>query len=135
MIDIPGELAEARARYDGAAGRAVSAGLPDLAAAVLDRWRPRLDGPSTNGVSAPVRPAAPASVPKGRGELRETAEMRRCFDAMTGVLGLDRERARARTLGRLPRNAPWAWRTAGRSRSGSWSRRAASAPDSDQSLT
>ncbi len=33
--------------------------------------------------------------------------MRRRFDAMTEVLGLDRERARAWTLGRLLQNALW----------------------------
>ncbi|TQK98170.1 streptomycin 6-kinase [Streptomyces puniciscabiei] len=60
VIDIPGELAEAQARYNGAAGRAFVAGLPDLAAAFLDRWRLRLDGPSMNGVSALVLPVTRA---------------------------------------------------------------------------
>nr|WP_225824589.1 aminoglycoside phosphotransferase family protein [Streptomyces sp. TML10] len=37
----------------------------------------------------------------------EAAEVRWRFDAMTDVLGLDRERARAWTLGRLLQNALW----------------------------
>ncbi|MEU2929786.1 aminoglycoside phosphotransferase family protein [Streptomyces sp. NPDC007251] len=60
VIDIPGELAEAQETYNGAAGRAFIAGLPDLAAAFLDRWRLRLDGPSMNGVSALVLPVVRA---------------------------------------------------------------------------
>ncbi|MEV5874123.1 aminoglycoside phosphotransferase family protein [Streptomyces sp. NPDC052101] len=60
MIDIPGDLAEAQERYNGAAGRAFVAGLPDLAAAFLDRWRLRLDGPAMNGVSALVLPVVRA---------------------------------------------------------------------------
>ena len=60
MIDIPGDLAEAQETYNGAAGRAFIAGLPDLAAAFLDRWRLRLDGPSMNGVSALVLPVVRA---------------------------------------------------------------------------
>ncbi|EST27888.1 hydroxyurea phosphotransferase [Streptomyces roseochromogenus subsp. oscitans DS 12.976] len=56
MIDIPGDLAEAQEMYNGAAGRAFIAGLPDLAAGFLERWRLRLDGPSMNGVSALVLP-------------------------------------------------------------------------------
>ncbi|WP_253915597.1 aminoglycoside phosphotransferase family protein [Streptomyces sp. NRRL S-31] len=60
MIDIPGGLAEAQERYNGAAGRAFIDGLPDLAAGFLDRWRLRLDGPSMNGVSALVLPVVRA---------------------------------------------------------------------------
>ncbi|MFG3202877.1 aminoglycoside phosphotransferase family protein [Streptomyces sp. NPDC048192] len=60
VIDIPGELAEAQERYNGAAGRAFVAALPDLAAAFLGRWRLRLDGPSMNGVSALVLPVVRA---------------------------------------------------------------------------
>ncbi|WP_031225478.1 aminoglycoside phosphotransferase family protein [Streptomyces roseochromogenus] len=56
VIDIPGDLAEAQEMYNGAAGRAFIAGLPDLAAGFLERWRLRLDGPSMNGVSALVLP-------------------------------------------------------------------------------
>ncbi|MEU5598921.1 aminoglycoside phosphotransferase family protein [Streptomyces sp. NPDC020298] len=54
MIDIPDGLAAAQEKYNGAAGRAFVAGLPDLAAAFLDRWGLRLDGPSMYGVSALV---------------------------------------------------------------------------------
>ncbi|WP_433451121.1 aminoglycoside phosphotransferase family protein [Streptomyces sp. CA-142005] len=60
VIDIPGDLAEAQETYNGAAGRAFIAGLPALAAAFLDRWRLRLDGPSMNGVSALVLPVVRA---------------------------------------------------------------------------
>ncbi|GHE00117.1 aminoglycoside phosphotransferase family protein [Streptomyces alanosinicus] len=60
VIDIPGDLAEAQETYNGAAGRAFIAGLPDLAAGFLDRWRLRIDGPSMNGVSALVVPVVRA---------------------------------------------------------------------------
>ncbi|MEU8971848.1 aminoglycoside phosphotransferase family protein [Streptomyces monashensis] len=60
MIDIPDGLAEAQARYNGAAGRAFVAALPELAADFLDRRRLRLDGPAMNGVSALVLPVAGA---------------------------------------------------------------------------
>nr|WP_233273407.1 aminoglycoside phosphotransferase family protein [Streptomyces broussonetiae] len=60
MIDIPAELAEAQETYNGAAGRAFIAALPALAAAFLDRWQLRPDGPSMNGVSALVLPVARA---------------------------------------------------------------------------
>ncbi|WP_371917022.1 aminoglycoside phosphotransferase family protein [Streptomyces sp. IMTB 2501] len=60
VIDIPGDLAEAQETYNGAAGRAFVAGLPDLAADFLERWRLRLDGPSMNGVSALVLPVVRA---------------------------------------------------------------------------
>ncbi|GHH03811.1 aminoglycoside phosphotransferase family protein [Streptomyces rubradiris] len=60
VIDIPGELAEAQEMYNGAAGKAFIAALPDLAAQFLDRWGLRLDGPSMNGVSALVLPVVRA---------------------------------------------------------------------------
>nr|WP_249399920.1 aminoglycoside phosphotransferase family protein [Streptomyces argyrophyllae] len=60
MIDIPGELAKAQETYNGAAGRAFVAALPDLAATFLHRWRLTLDGPSMNGVSALVLPVVRA---------------------------------------------------------------------------
>lgn len=60
MIDIPGELAEAQEMYNGAAGKAFIAALPDLAAEFLDRWGLRIDGPSMNGVSALVLPVVRA---------------------------------------------------------------------------
>ncbi|MEV7810125.1 aminoglycoside phosphotransferase family protein [Streptomyces flaveolus] len=60
VIDIPGELAEAQETYNGAAGRAFIAALPDLAADFLHRWRLTLDGPSMNGVSALVLPVVRA---------------------------------------------------------------------------
>ncbi|MGW3066845.1 aminoglycoside phosphotransferase family protein [Streptomyces sp. NPDC001130] len=60
MIDIPADLAEAQETYNGPAGRAFIAGLPDLTAGFLDRWRLRLDGPAMNGVSALVLPVVRA---------------------------------------------------------------------------
>jgi streptomycin 6-kinase len=60
VIDIPAKLAEAQEMYNGAAGRAFIAALPDLAAGFLDRWELRLDGPSMNGVSALVLPVVRA---------------------------------------------------------------------------
>ncbi|GGY74172.1 hydroxyurea phosphotransferase [Streptomyces olivaceoviridis] len=60
VIDIPGELAQAQETYNGAAGRAFVAALPDLAAGFLRRWRLTLDGPSMNGVSALVLPVVRA---------------------------------------------------------------------------
>ncbi|MFG2927683.1 aminoglycoside phosphotransferase family protein [Streptomyces achromogenes] len=60
VIDIPGELAETQERYNGAAGKAFIAALPDRAAEFLDRWGLRLDGPSMNGVSALVLPVVRA---------------------------------------------------------------------------
>ncbi|CAM5546824.1 hydroxyurea phosphotransferase [Streptomyces canarius] len=60
VIDIPGELAQAQETYNGAAGRAFIAALPDLAADFLRRWRLTLDGPSMNGVSALVLPVVRA---------------------------------------------------------------------------
>ncbi|MFD9002854.1 aminoglycoside phosphotransferase family protein [Streptomyces sp. NPDC059582] len=56
MIDIPGELAAAQEKFNGAAGRAFVTGLPRLAAGFLDRWELRLDGPSLHGVTALVLP-------------------------------------------------------------------------------
>ncbi|MFF9583024.1 aminoglycoside phosphotransferase family protein [Streptomyces achromogenes] len=60
VIDIPGELAETQEMYNGAAGKAFIAALPDLAEDFLDRWGLRLDGPSMNGVSALVLPVVRA---------------------------------------------------------------------------
>ncbi|MQY38131.1 hypothetical protein SRB17_61390 [Streptomyces sp. RB17] len=60
MIDIPGDLAQAQETYNGAAGRAFIAGLPELTATFLHRWQLRLDGPSMNGVSALVLPVVRA---------------------------------------------------------------------------
>ncbi|MEU5136242.1 aminoglycoside phosphotransferase family protein [Streptomyces californicus] len=56
MIDVPEELAASQSRYNGAAGRAFVAGLPDLAARCLERWGLRPDGPSMHGMCALVLP-------------------------------------------------------------------------------
>lgn len=61
VIDIPGGLAEAQDKYNGEAGRAFIAGLPELAAGFLDSWELRLDGPAMHGVSALVLPVVSAA--------------------------------------------------------------------------
>ncbi|MFF5483408.1 aminoglycoside phosphotransferase family protein [Streptomyces sp. NPDC012935] len=56
MIDIPPELAASQQEYNGKAGRAFIAGLPDLTAGFLDRWELTVDGRPMHGVSALVLP-------------------------------------------------------------------------------
>lgn len=56
MIDIPEELAAGQSAFNGAAGRAFVAALPDLAERCLERWGLRLDGPSMYGMCALVLP-------------------------------------------------------------------------------
>ncbi|MFB8022817.1 aminoglycoside phosphotransferase family protein [Streptomyces rubiginosohelvolus] len=56
MIEIPDELAATQSRFNGAAGRAFVAALPDLAARLLERWGLRPDGPSMYGMCALVLP-------------------------------------------------------------------------------
>ncbi|WP_436848839.1 aminoglycoside phosphotransferase family protein [Streptomyces californicus] len=56
VIDVPEELAASQSRYNGVAGRAFVAGLPDLAARCLERWGLRPDGPSMHGMCALVLP-------------------------------------------------------------------------------
>ncbi|MCD9143707.1 aminoglycoside phosphotransferase family protein [Streptomyces albireticuli] len=55
-ITVPTTLAAYHDEFDGEAGRAWIAALPDLAAEFLDRWRLRLDGPSSHGFVALVLP-------------------------------------------------------------------------------
>ncbi|MFJ8538757.1 aminoglycoside phosphotransferase family protein [Streptomyces sp. NPDC093591] len=56
VIDIPQELAASQQEYNGEAGRAFIAGLPDLMADFLDRWQLTLDGRPMHGVAALVLP-------------------------------------------------------------------------------
>ncbi|WP_406415213.1 aminoglycoside phosphotransferase family protein [Streptomyces sp. NBC_01614] len=56
VIDIPQELAASQQEYNGEAGRAFIAGLPDLTAGFLDRWDLTVDGRPMHGVSALVLP-------------------------------------------------------------------------------
>ncbi|WP_405841295.1 aminoglycoside phosphotransferase family protein [Streptomyces sp. NBC_01518] len=56
VIDIPAALVASQARFNGAAGRAFVAELPQRAAGFLDRWSLRLDGPSMYGNCALVLP-------------------------------------------------------------------------------
>ncbi|MET9391583.1 aminoglycoside phosphotransferase family protein [Streptomyces sp. NPDC006624] len=56
MIEIPAELAASQAEYNGEAGRAFIAGLPDLTARFLDHWELTPDGRPLHGVAALVLP-------------------------------------------------------------------------------
>lgn len=56
MIDIPDELAASQERFNGAAGRAFIAALPDLTADFLERWELTVDGQPMHGVAALVLP-------------------------------------------------------------------------------
>ncbi|NUS23629.1 MAG: hydroxyurea phosphotransferase [Streptomyces sp.] len=56
MIDIPDGLAAAQEKFNGAAGRAFIAGLPEQAEHFLAAWGLRRDGRAMHGVSALVLP-------------------------------------------------------------------------------
>jgi len=56
VIHVPEQLAASQEQFNGEEGRAFVARLPDLAAAFLDRWELRPDGPSMYGVCALVLP-------------------------------------------------------------------------------
>ncbi|KOU68925.1 hydroxyurea phosphotransferase [Streptomyces sp. MMG1533] len=56
VIDIPDELAASQERFNGAAGRAFIAALPDLTADFLERWELTVDGQPMHGVAALVLP-------------------------------------------------------------------------------
>jgi len=56
VIHVPEELAASQAKFNGEAGRAFIARLPELAAAFLEHWHLRLDGPSMYGWCALVLP-------------------------------------------------------------------------------
>ncbi|WP_435833930.1 aminoglycoside phosphotransferase family protein [Streptomyces bacillaris] len=56
VIDIPDELIATQYAYNGAAGRAFIAALPELAGRFLEGWGLRPDGPSMYGVCALVLP-------------------------------------------------------------------------------
>ncbi|MEU1450724.1 hypothetical protein ABZ455_00475 [Streptomyces avermitilis] len=126
MIDVPGELAASQQKFNGAAGRAFIAGLPRRAADFLERWELRVDGPSMYGVCALVLPVLradgtraalklqpldeesagePVALRRWDGDLLPAIRWR--FDAMTEVLALDRERARAWSLARVLQNTLW----------------------------
>ncbi|WP_346010682.1 aminoglycoside phosphotransferase family protein [Streptomyces sp. SID5910] len=60
MIDVPAALAATQVKYNGEAGRAFVAALPELAAGYLARWELRLDGPSMHGWAALVLPVVRA---------------------------------------------------------------------------
>ncbi|MEU0165509.1 aminoglycoside phosphotransferase family protein [Streptomyces iakyrus] len=56
VIDIPRELAASQEKFNGEAGRAFIAGLPEQSARFLDHWGLKPDGPPMHGVSALVVP-------------------------------------------------------------------------------
>ncbi|MFI6809361.1 aminoglycoside phosphotransferase family protein [Streptomyces luteogriseus] len=56
VIDIPRELAASQEKFNGEAGRAFIAGLPERTARFLDHWDLRPDGPAMHGVTALVVP-------------------------------------------------------------------------------
>jgi streptomycin 6-kinase len=60
VIDVPQALAASQAKYNGAAGRAFVAALPELAARYLGRWELRRDGPALHGWAALVLPVVRA---------------------------------------------------------------------------
>lgn len=60
MIDIPDELAATQQEFNGEAGRAFIAALPDLTADFLERWELTLDGRPMHGVTALVLPVVRA---------------------------------------------------------------------------
>ncbi|WP_405921536.1 aminoglycoside phosphotransferase family protein [Streptomyces sp. NBC_00122] len=56
VVEVPEALADAQARFNGAAGREFIAGLPALAGRFLERWELRRTGPGMHGVTALVLP-------------------------------------------------------------------------------
>ncbi|ANH92140.1 MULTISPECIES: aminoglycoside phosphotransferase family protein [unclassified Streptomyces] len=60
VIEVPAELAATQEKFNGAAGRAFVAGLPERAARFLAHWDLRLDGPPMYGVCALVLPVVRA---------------------------------------------------------------------------
>ncbi|MFE9444952.1 aminoglycoside phosphotransferase family protein [Streptomyces sp. NPDC006602] len=60
MIDIPDELAASQEKFNGKAGRAFIAGLPELAAEFMERWELTADGRPMHGVTALVLPVVRA---------------------------------------------------------------------------
>ncbi|MZF87247.1 hydroxyurea phosphotransferase [Streptomyces sp. SID5643] len=56
VIDIPRELAASQEKFNGEAGRAFIAGLPEQSARFLGHWGLKPDGPPMHGVSALVVP-------------------------------------------------------------------------------
>ncbi|WP_245647261.1 aminoglycoside phosphotransferase family protein [Microtetraspora niveoalba] len=55
-IEVPAALAASHERHSGAVGLAWIAGLPGMAAAFMERWRLRVDGPPRHGAVALVVP-------------------------------------------------------------------------------
>ncbi|MFJ6935232.1 aminoglycoside phosphotransferase family protein [Streptomyces sp. NPDC101132] len=60
-VEVPRELYEAQVEFNGEAGRAFVTALPGRAAAFLDRWGLRPDGPPMHGMCALVLPVTRAA--------------------------------------------------------------------------
>ncbi|WP_030323153.1 aminoglycoside phosphotransferase family protein [Streptomyces flavochromogenes] len=56
MIHVPDRLVASQVKYNGEAGRAFVAGLPERAEEFLDRWGLRVTGPSMYGMASLVLP-------------------------------------------------------------------------------
>ncbi|MEV4942187.1 aminoglycoside phosphotransferase family protein [Streptomyces zaomyceticus] len=61
MIHVPEELAASQAKYNGEAGRAFVAALPERAEEFLNRWGLRVTGPSMYGMASLVLPVERAA--------------------------------------------------------------------------
>ncbi|GHG31334.1 aminoglycoside phosphotransferase family protein [Streptomyces zaomyceticus] len=61
MIHVPEELAASQAKYNGEAGRAFVAALPERAEEFLGRWGLRVTGPSMYGMASLVLPVERAA--------------------------------------------------------------------------
>ncbi|MEU0098997.1 aminoglycoside phosphotransferase family protein [Streptomyces sp. NPDC006267] len=97
MIDVPDELVATQSQFNGAAGRAFVAALPDLAGRCLARWGLRPDGPSMYGMCALVlpvvreadgRPAALKLQAADEETVDEPAALRAWSDAGAGAVEL-----------------------------------------------
>ncbi|MFC7591425.1 aminoglycoside phosphotransferase family protein [Nonomuraea antimicrobica] len=73
-IKVPRALTESHVKYDGAAGRAWSAGLPALAERFLAEWELRPDGESRHGVVALVLPVVRADGTKAALKLQPVTD-------------------------------------------------------------
>ncbi|GAA3670305.1 aminoglycoside phosphotransferase family protein [Nonomuraea antimicrobica] len=71
---MPRALTESHVKYDGAAGRAWSAGLPALAERFLAEWELRPDGESRHGVVALVLPVVRADGTKAALKLQPVTD-------------------------------------------------------------
>ncbi|MFI5771277.1 aminoglycoside phosphotransferase family protein [Streptomyces sp. NPDC051658] len=97
MIDIPDGLIATQSKYNGDAGRAFLAALPERAAGFLERWGLRRDGEAFHGVCALVLPVVrvadgcPAALklqPVDEETVGEPVALRVWGEAGAGAVGL-----------------------------------------------